>query len=315
MKKDPINAFYDTAKASSDNPDDELLRPDMHKEIGHFDIFEMGAFIKRFHGSSDPMPYNRRGYFKLSLVQGKNRIEYADKVVEIDGSALVFGTPKIPYHWIPLDLDQKGYFCIFTEEFLISSKSGLVLDELPVFKPGGYPVFVLTDEQVRKIEMVFSNMRSEIDDTYAFKYDLIRTYLMELIHYGQKLQPLAASQSVNNAAERISGLFLELLERQFPITSQHERLVMRTAKDFADRLAVHTNYLNKLLKERTGKTTTELIFNRIAQEAKVMLKDTSWNIAEIAYCLGFEQPSHFSKFFKKQTDLTPNEIRVGKPTY
>jgi AraC-like DNA-binding protein len=101
-----------------------------------------------------------------------------------------------------------------------------------------------------------------------------------------------------------------LLERQFPIESQHQKLALRTAKDYADRLSVHVNHLNKVLKENTGKTTTEIISSRITQEAKILLKQTDWNISEIAYCLGFEQLAHFSNFFRKQTSIAPNLFRA-----
>jgi AraC-like DNA-binding protein len=87
-------------------------------------------------------------------------------------------------------------------------------------------------------------------------------------------------------------------------------LELKSAKDFAARLSIHVNHLNKVLKENTGKTTTELISDRLIHEAKILLKETDWNISEIAYSLGFEELAHFSNFFKKQTTLTPIAFRV-----
>jgi AraC-like DNA-binding protein len=69
------------------------------------------------------------------------------------------------------------------------------------------------------------------------------------------------------------------------------------------------NHLNKVLKETTGKTTTEIIASRINQEAKILLKQTPWNISEIAYSLGFEEVAHFSNFFKKHTKVSPAAFR------
>lgn len=69
------------------------------------------------------------------------------------------------------------------------------------------------------------------------------------------------------------------------------------------------NHLNKVLKENTGKTTTELITSRLTSEAKILLKQTDWNISEIAFSLGFEELAHFSNFFKKQTSFTPLAFR------
>jgi AraC-like DNA-binding protein len=123
------------------------------------------------------------------------------------------------------------------------------------------------------------------------------------------LHPATTIHSGQNASSRIISLFLELLERQFPIESPTQKLKLRSANEYAERLAIHVNHLNKVLKERTGKTTTEIISSRMIQEAKILLKQTDWNISEIAYSLGFEEVAHFSNFFKRQTSLAPLVFR------
>lgn len=285
-----------------------LIPEGINKEIGHFNIFPIADMVARHHKKM-PMPYNRRAYYKISFIVGHNRAEYADKVVEIEKSALLFATPKIPYNYIPQDDNQGGYFCIFTHDFLLPSKSGVVIDDLPLFRPGGVPIFQINEEHAAELQYIFGKMRRELESDYAYKYDLLRNYVLELIHFGQKLQPATALYPSHTASARVSSLFIELLERQFPIESPNQRLNLRTAKDYADRLAVHVNHLNKVLKENTGKTTTDIISSRIVQEAKILLKQTDWNISEIAWCLGFEELAHFSNFFRKQTQLAPVAFR------
>lgn len=280
----------------------------INKELGHFNIFKIADTVARYKATGT-MPYNRRSYYKISMISGRNRAEYADKVIEIEQNALLFASPKIPYHYVPLDENQAGYFCIFTEEFMVPTKSGVVLDELPIFRSGGVPIFQVHEEEAEEITGIFRKMYREIGSDYTYKYDLLRNYLMEVIHFGQKLQPLNVTQPAHTAATRITSLFIELLERQFPVEPPQQRLQLRAAKDFADRLAVHVNHLNKVLKENTGKTTTELISNRIVQEAKILLKQTNLSVSEIAYGLGFEEVAHFSNFFRKQTNLSPAAYR------
>ncbi len=310
MKDYTVDDFYKQTSAAIDQSVDSLLPEGINKEIGHFNVFNIEDLVSKFIADPGHMPYNRRAYYKISLVQGRNIAEYADKVINIEKNALVFATPHIPYIWVPQDIDQKGYFCIFTSDFLVQSKSGAVLDELPIFRPGGYPVFQISDQQAEEIKLLFKKMQEEIASNYLYKYDLIRNFVMEMIHYGQKLEPLTTYNNTHNASARVSSLFIELLERQFPIASAQQRVSLRTAKDYAERLAVHSNHLNKVLKESTGKTTTEHISSRLIQEAKILLRQTDMNISEIAYSLGFEQLSHFSSFFKKQTSLTPVEVRT-----
>ncbi|MCP2937809.1 hypothetical protein NK983_34450, partial [Salmonella enterica subsp. enterica serovar Typhimurium] len=70
-----------------------------------FDIAKTIEEVKR----KSVMPYNRRAYYKISLIRGRNRAEYADKVVQIEKNALLFATPKVPYHWVPQDPNQSGF--------------------------------------------------------------------------------------------------------------------------------------------------------------------------------------------------------------
>ncbi len=278
------------------------------KEIGHFNVFETEKLFDKTNGTRI-MPYSRRAYYKIAWLRGKSRAEYADKVIAIQENALLFATPKIPYRWLPEDSDQTGMFCIFTANFLSPNKVGVLLEDLPIFQPGQLPVFQLSPAEVKEIEYIFRKMHKELGADYKYKYDLLRNLVLELIHYGQKLQPMSALSAVQNASERISSLFIELLERQFPLESPHQKLGLRTAKDYADRLAVHVNHLNKVLKEATGSTTTEIISNRVTQEAKILLKQTHWSVSEIAYTLGFDDLANFSNYFKKQTSFTPLAFR------
>jgi AraC family transcriptional activator of pobA len=152
-------------------------------------------------------------------------------------------------------------------------------------------------------------MQKELAADYKYKYDLLRNLVLELIHYGQKLQPISAISTTQNASQRMSSLFIELLERQLPLETPQQRLGLRFPKDYAHRLAVHVNHLNKVLKEVTGSTTMEIISGRVIQEAKIWLKQTSWSVADIAYSLGFEDVAHFSHYFKKQTAANPLAFR------
>jgi AraC family transcriptional activator of pobA len=309
MQTITVDDFYKHASQNTQESVDSLLPSGINKEIGHFNVFSLVDLMPRLRADPGHMPYNRREYYKISLVRGRNVAEYADKVVHIEKNALLFATPKIPYNWIPQDTDQSGYFCIFTSDFLVQSKSGAILDELPIFRSGACPIFQITDDEAEEMALLFKKMQAEITSNYLYKYDLIRNFVMEMIHYGQKLEPITTYNTSHNASARVSSLFIELLERQFPIASPQQKLGLRTAKDYAGRLAIHSNHLNKVLKENTGKTTTEHISSRLVQEAKILLRQTDWNISEIAYSLGFEQLSHFSNFFKKQTSLSPVEIR------
>lgn len=304
-----ITDFYKEIFGDHGNQLDYFLEGNGSADLGHFNVFDTRKFYFGDHKAAE-MTYNRRLYYKISLIRGRNLVEYADKTIHIERQGILFATPKIPYRYVPQDKDQSGFFCVFTREFLSKSKTGMVIDALPIYRPGSEFVYQLTDDQFNEIEGIFRKMDAELSSDYAFKYDLLRNYTLELIHAGQKLKPMEHMVHPANAASRISALFIELLERQFPIESNSQTVRLRSATSFADVLGVHVNHLNKVLKETTGRSTTEIINRRITEEARILLKQTRWNVSEIAYALGFDEVSHFSNFFKKHANASPLKFRM-----
>lgn len=279
-------------------------RPDgLGNDKIHFNIFSYGDCK-----DGATVQYRRRDFYKVTLAKGRNIIHYGDKSLEVDGAALAFFNPEIPYTLETPDGQTVGDYIIFREGYFNEHYRSSIR-ELPIFAPGGKPVYILNKTQEKVVSGIFKKMRSEMNSDYEFKHDLIRNYIVELIHFALKLKPVDTLYQHIDANARITAVFNELLDRQFPIESASQRFELRSARDFAERLAVHVNHLNHALKHTTGKTTTEHILSRVASEAIVLLKHTNWNISEISYSLGFEDVAHFSHFFKKHTKQTPSHFR------
>ena len=185
------------------------------------------------------------------------------------------------------------------------------LANTPLFKLTGDKVFFLDESQLMKVQNIYAQMQEEIQSGYAGTLDVLRCYLHLLIHTAMRMQDANQYESHPNASQRIAELFMELLERQFPIDYPRAALVLRTPTDYANRLSVHVNHLNKVIKETTGKTTSVLIAERIVKEAVQYLQHSNLSISEMAFGLGFESVSYFSKFFRKHTGKSPTEVRGG----
>lgn len=155
-------------------------------------------------------------------------------------------------------------------------------------------------------------MIDEQESDYMYKDELIRNYISLIIHESLKLEPEENFERNKNASSRLTSVFLELLERQFPIETTDTPLKLKTAQHYAHYLNVHINYLNRAVKEITGKSTTTHITERIITEAKALLQHTDWSISEIAYSLGFDYPTYFNNFFKKQTGTNPKAFRLSE---
>ncbi|WP_296150633.1 AraC family transcriptional regulator [uncultured Flavobacterium sp.] len=255
--------------------------------------------------------YSRKEFYKICLTTGKSKIHYSDKTFEQEGTILFFGNPHIPYSWETISTTYAGFTILFSEEFFKNSERSESLQQSSFFKIGGTPVLKITEEQRTFLNTIFQKMIAEQESDYVYKDELIRNYISLIIHESLKLEPSENYEQNKNAASRLSFVFLELLERQFPIETTGTPLALKTAKHYAQHLNVHVNSLNRSVKEITGKSTTAHISERILTEAKALLQHTDWSISEIAYSLGFEYPTYFNNFFKKATGTNPKSFRLA----
>jgi AraC family transcriptional regulator, transcriptional activator of pobA len=296
FEKETLDEFYKKRSIKEFKTDPE--------DSSHFSVFskdEIGP-------DKPPIKYARRNFFKIALIRGHHLFHYADKTLEVSGDTLVFSNPEIPYTFESIKEEGGGYFCIFKESFFNEYlRDGL--RKLPMYKIGGSPAYILDKKSSDRVITAFEKMVEEVNSDYEFKYDLIRNYVTEIIHIALKLKPSEKLYPNTDANTRITNVFMELLERQFPIEDFTQQFNMKSAKDFAGQLSIHVNHLNRAVKTITGKTTSEIIYERVINEAKALLKHTDWNVAEIGFSLGFEDPTHFNHFFKKHTNTKPSDYR------
>jgi len=285
----------------------EWIPENLRNEIGHFNLFKIEPLNG---GKPKPVPYKKRDYFKIMFTEGESKVLYADQVVDVKGYALTFSNPQIPYKWDCLDGIKRGVYCIFNQEFFTQFGN---INQYSVFQPGSSHIFELDQEQAKQVLQIYERMFEEITSDYIHKYDVLRTLVFELIHFAMKTEPSAQYRKGQmDANQRISMLFMELLERQFPIDESHDKIELRSASEYAEKLAVHVNHLNRAVKATTGKTTSQLIAERVVRESKILLKQSIWNVSEIAYSLGFNEVTHFNNFFKKHIGTSPTKFKSAE---
>ena len=283
----------------------DWIPENLKSEIGHFNVFKLDPINSDLPQS---IPYKRRDFYKIMLVRGNSKVHYADKVVEVKNQALSFSNPQIPYKWEHLNNVREGAYCIFNQAFFHQYGN---LNQYAVFQPGGLPILEVNDQEYQKISIIYDKIFYAIKSDYQHKYDLLRNLIFELLHFAMqmKVNLNVVDAPKISASQRISTMFIELLERQFPIDENHTTIKLRTASDYAKQLNVHVNHLNRAVKEITEKTTSNIIAERILQEAKIMLKHSEWNVSEIANALGFTEVSHFNSFFKNKVQTSPLKYR------
>lgn len=274
------------------------------------DLKLRGCKVHELIDSSDtPVSLGRRDFYKMGLVTGKMSVSHGDKIVEINDTVLFFVNPKVPHGVVRRSKKTTGYACLFTENFMSGRERAELLKNSLLVRTGDSPHIPLAPEQAAFMSSVFQKMLALYQEDYGFKTDMIRSCIELILREALRIQPPQDVVQFKNGASRITHLFFDLLERQFPIERSGESLALRTAQDFAAGLSVHVNYLNRAVKEITGKPTSVHIAERIVTEAKALLQHTDCSVSEIAYALGFEYPTYFNNYFKRMTGSTPRSYR------
>lgn len=253
--------------------------------------------------------YSRKDFYKITLINGNTSYFYQGREYRFDANdwSLIFTNRDDPYRWEVHEGSCNGYSCMFTEDFL-PLHTHVRPSDWTIFNGNSQSVFKLTTDDKTFFESLFKKMLDEQDSAYIHKYNLLFLYVLECIHGALKLEPEIEPRS-QTAATRLTDAFKTLLAGQFPLVYPHQQLTLRTPQDYADRLAVHTNYLNRVLKQITGRTTTQLINERIMQEAHALLLYSNWTISQISNSLGFEEATHFTRAFRMYTGQTPSSLR------
>lgn len=250
----------------------------------------------------------RRDFYKIWLIMDEGFLTLEEETVYIQQPALVFLHPLVRYSFEPVAIKRSGYWCIFTSGFLAALTRGKRLLDKNFPQTSGR-VFVLDEKNLTTVRFYFDRIIAEFSSDYPGRYESCRSLVELLLHEGTKLESVTSFTPKHNASMRLATRFLNLLENQYPITSPNDMLKLRKPADFASELAVHINHLNAVVQQITGKSTRQLIADRLLSESKALLYYSDWPVADIAYSLGFEYPNHFTTFFKRTTGQTPLSLR------
>jgi len=228
------------------------------------------------------------------------------------GANLFFNSPYQIVTWDILP-DWKGFYIIFDREFIGMNAAwhNFIID-YPFFRLDKTLAFDLPEKSAEFANELFENIFDEYHSDNKDKFQFIQSYTQLLLlitkrHFLQIKTDDENSQQNRTADVLLISRFQSLLEVAF--TDEYAESEIRHPAFYAEKLNVHPNHLNAVVKRITGNTATQLIHNRTLIYAKSLLLQTDLSVKEIAYRLQFSEPTHFNAFFKKFAYQTPQQFR------
>ncbi len=249
---------------------------------------------------------HRHDFFEvLYLLKGSGYHVIDDNNYEIKPPCVFFMSPG-QAHKLELSYDIQGYIFIFTSDFYLLNRSNQnSLIEFPFFytiHQDNPPLPLDNENDVRFLETLFRQGISEILRPGDFTIEILRP-LLDLI-----LTTCAARYPVTeNLLNKGKGKIL--VKRFFHLVEENHQKNL-SLSDYAEIIGITPNHLTQTVKSLTGKTSSQIIKAKQLMEIKRLLVHTSLSVSEIANHLNFDDQSYFTKFFKRETGLTPIQYRT-----
>lgn len=256
-------------------------------------------------------PKLRADYFSFILTKEGSGTYFLDENRFPYGSKTFYFTN--PGHLKSYELNEakEALIIILTEKFLHESVHLEMFREFPFLLAEIIPPQKLPDNEFEEFEMLYKQIFTEFESHSEFKNKILGSlFTVLLLKIKEKFWSNYDPIQEGKENSKIVQSFKHLLESKFKEVLESNQIQSKLqVQDLAADLNMHPNYLNSVIKSKTGKTVNDWISTRTLSVAKSLLINTSLSSKEISYKLGFSEPTHFSRFFKKHTQISPNTFR------
>lgn len=256
-------------------------------------------------------PKLRADYFSFILtIDGSGTYFLDDNKFPFDSETIYFTNPG---HLKSYELNDSkdGYVITLTDNFLRENVHPEIFGEFPFLLAEIAPPKKMSEIDFEEFKTLYKQLLNEFNRDSGYKNKILgNLFGVLLIKIKEKYWSNYNPIEEGNKNSHIVKSFKQLLETEFRKVMEREQNGRKLqVQHIAESLNLHPNYLNSVIKSKTGRTVNDWVTKRTLSVAKSLLMDSSYSSKEIAYRLGFSEPTHFGRFFKKHTQLTPTRFR------
>lgn len=277
------------------------------KKESSFQIYEVrGKIIKDQNYLHEYTRPHRHNYYEICVfINGAGKHEIDFKSFPIKSHSIHFLSPG-QVHIISRGENYHGYLLLFSREFYSSDfQKKDMLFELPFFNNNtSKPILELDIENFQEFLDIIKSLKKENRRHHELRNNIIRSYLHIFL---LKCKAAFLEKGIQE------GVIVEksyVAVNQFKILVEKNHKELHYVKEYADLLSLTPIQLNKMVKKITGNNASEMIISRIVLEAKRLLTFTDLSNKEISFHLNYDDPSYFSRIFRKKTGMNPSSFRM-----
>ncbi|MDW3194650.1 MAG: AraC family transcriptional regulator [Cytophagales bacterium] len=255
-------------------------------------------------------PVFRAEYFSFVFIKsGKGQYTIDDQQFSFEDRTVYFTNPG---HIKSFDIERSddAYIITLTETFLRENVNPQIFDEFPFLLAEIVPPMILGEKEYDELENLYQQINLEFRKDSPYKNKILGNLFVVLLlkikeQFWHAYDPIEEGDRIS----QIVKSFKQKLEQQFKDQLSNNSHTLFQVQNYARELNLHPNYLSTVIKSKTGKSVNQWINDKQVSTARTLLKTTSLTVKEISYQLGFSEPTHFNRFFKKHTGMTPGDFK------
>lgn len=267
---------------------------------GLINIYPFGVIGKNFNNKIEVHTHNN--LFQIFYItKGTTEISYQGKTSTIEGPTIVT-IPKNTPHGFKHKNEVEGW---------IISLSDSVLESL-------------LNREAEVLFTLYNIYAKELNESNAENLQIVGTLNQCIIEYnelkpgkllmlqnlvGQLIIQLYRLQNHNSVLEKVIDNSYKVYFKNFMLLIAEAKSFKKTIDEYANELKITPTHLTRITKSVSNKSPREVIIDFYISEAKVLLSNLKYNINEVASELDIDDPSYFSRLFKKKTNQTPKEFQ------
>lgn len=281
-------------------PNITFEEPKGNTDFELIDLSELFGRLDQIENHNPTLPH-RISFFALLLVtQGTGTHQIDLKEYELS-KGTVLRIAKGQVHSFQKKPKYKGFLMVFTEEYVLNYFSKSSINLISHFY--NYHVSSPLSNNLVETTTFLHQINEELGSINRFaQNNIISAYLELFLLRLERLSSTGQFASSNSNQYSTFLQFKNLVERSFKQT--------RNVKDYAVQLLISTKHLNQVVKKFTLNTAKKFIDDFVFLEAKREIVSTNKSFKEIAFDIGFDEVTNFTKFFKKNLNSTPKEFRL-----
>ncbi|MFA6088027.1 helix-turn-helix domain-containing protein [Mucilaginibacter sp.] len=237
-------------------------------------------------------------------------IMYGRTKYDHDNGSMMFIKPRQVIEFKSVEYEEDAFIMFIHEDFLHGHFLHTEMNKYAFFDYEANEALHLSPSEEQIMWDLYYKIEAEyLNNTDEYSRDIILTHVDSILKYSQRFYK---RQFINRT--QLSGKTVSKFNDALAAYFANGLLVTQglpTVHAMASQLNLSSRYLSDMLKQETGKTAIDLIHIYLVNEAKNRLKSDDQRVSEIAYELGFENLPYFSRLFKKETGLSPNQFKKG----